>query len=65
MLKSCSTDRNKATSMTAARHRVLYIIDRLNHTMGGAEGALAKLSRAMPQRGYDCSVACFSAGNET
>jgi glycosyltransferase involved in cell wall biosynthesis len=46
------------------RGRILYIIDRLNHTMGGAEGALSKLVRMMPTRGYECSVVCFSAGEE-
>jgi glycosyltransferase involved in cell wall biosynthesis len=43
-------------------HRVLYLIDRLYSTTGGAEGIVQKLCRFMPFRGYRCSVATLWLG---
>jgi L-malate glycosyltransferase len=48
----------------AQRHRVLYLIDRLHSTAGGAEGIVHKLCRFLPAHGFDCSVATFWAGED-
>jgi glycosyltransferase involved in cell wall biosynthesis len=42
-------------------HRVLYLIDRLLSTAGGAEGVLHKLCCFLPSRGFRCSIATFGA----
>jgi glycosyltransferase involved in cell wall biosynthesis len=43
-------------------HRILYLIDRLHSTGGGAEGVIRKLCGVLPERGFSCSVATFWAG---
>ncbi|HTT20943.1 MAG TPA: glycosyltransferase [Candidatus Sulfotelmatobacter sp.] len=42
--------------------RVLFLIDRLHSTEAGAEGAVQKLCRFLPDRGFRCSVATFWTG---
>jgi glycosyltransferase involved in cell wall biosynthesis len=46
------------------RHHVLYLIDRMVSTGGGAEGALARLCKSLPGERYRCSVVTFFAGPE-
>jgi len=43
---------------------VLFLIDRLHSTEGGAESALLKLCRFLPPCGFRCSVATFWAGDD-
>jgi glycosyltransferase involved in cell wall biosynthesis len=43
-------------------YRILYLIDRLHSTGGGAEGVIQKLCAFLPERGFSCSVATFWAG---
>lgn len=59
----CSPCAREAGSTESPR-QVLYIIDRLNHRFGGAEGALERLSRLLPRERYRPSIICFSAGDE-
>jgi len=42
--------------------KVLFLIDRLHCTEGGAEGAVHKLCRSLPAYGFRCIVATFFAG---
>jgi L-malate glycosyltransferase len=42
---------------------VLFLIDRLHSTEGGAESALLKLCQFLPAYGFRCSVATFWAGD--
>jgi len=44
-------------------HHVLFLIDRLHSTQGGAEGAVRKLCQFLPDYGFRCSVATFWAGD--
>lgn len=45
------------------RRHVLFLIDQLATTFGGAEGVLVKITRFLPPERYRCSVATF-AGDE-
>jgi glycosyltransferase involved in cell wall biosynthesis len=51
-----------AASTVPDSHHVLFLIDRLHSTEGGAEGVVWKLCRFLPTRGFRCSVATFWAG---
>ncbi|HXJ89047.1 MAG TPA: glycosyltransferase [Candidatus Binatia bacterium] len=42
--------------------KVLFLIDRLHCTEGGAEGVVHKLCSSLPQYGFHCMVATFWAG---
>jgi L-malate glycosyltransferase len=42
--------------------RILYLIDRVPNTAGGAEGVLCKMCRRLPALGFNCSVVTFYAG---
>lgn len=51
-----------AAPPVTGNHHVLFLIDRLHSVEGGAEGAVQKLCRVLPSRGFRCSVATFWAG---
>lgn len=61
MTSPCS--QMQALPLKAQVHRVLYLIDRLHCTEGGAEGVVHKLCRFLPPQGFNCSVATFGTGN--
>jgi hypothetical protein len=42
--------------------KVLFLIDRLHCTEGGAEGVVQKLCSSLPAHGFRCMVATFWAG---
>ena len=49
-------------ALSSNRPRVLFLIDRMHATTGGAEGAVHRLCQFLPERGFRCSVATFWAG---
>ena len=51
------------SSLGPGQHHVLYLIDRLQSTAGGAEGAVQKLCNFLPSDRYRCSVATLWAGD--
>jgi glycosyltransferase involved in cell wall biosynthesis len=53
-----------AAQFESSAPSVMYLIDRLHSTEGGAEGVVHRLSRLLPARGFDCSVATFWAGDD-
>src|SRR5215475_12788254 len=53
----------KTLHAPAPVHRVLYLIDRVHNTEGGAEGVVHKLCRFLPAHGFRCSVATFGVGD--
>ena len=52
----------RRSSSDDRRHHVLYLIDRLLCTTGGAEGAIQKLCRFLPADRFRCSIATFVPG---
>jgi glycosyltransferase involved in cell wall biosynthesis len=42
--------------------KLLFLIDRMHSTEGGAEGVVDKLSRLLPSYGFQCQIATFWAG---
>lgn len=46
------------------RHHILYLIDTLASTLGGAEGILLKITQMLPAERFACSVATFSPDPE-
>jgi len=63
MTHSCSPHQKMGALPVTGSHRVLFLIDRLHSTEGGAEGAVQKLCRFLPAHGFRCSVATFWAGD--
>lgn len=63
MTHSCSLRKQPGALPVTGSHRVLFVIDRLHSTEGGAEGAVQKLCRFLPAYGFRCSVATFWAGD--
>jgi len=55
--------RRQVATTNLTSHHVLFLIDRMHSTEGGAEGAIQKLCRFLPQHGFRCSVATFWAGD--
>lgn len=50
-----------ANHSSSPPHHVLFLIDQLHSTGGGAEGAIQKLCRFLPPDRFRCSVATFKA----
>lgn len=44
------------------QYKVLFLIDRMHSTEGGAEGVVQKLCRFLPSYGFHCQVATFWMG---